>query len=247
MDNTSVIHIIVHGSAGRMGSAVTSIAGETSDFELAAGVRRLEQYSDADRAKLASLQPDVVLDFTLDPGPLAGLELAQESGCALLVGTTGMSRQTTEKIVLASKSLPVLLAPNTSIMVAQMRQLVTTAAAFFGIDAKVSIEETHQSTKRDAPSGTALDLAAAINAVNPKSQVQDHIKSNRIEGASPSHEISFETPEEIFKIFHNARSNRAYALGALAAARWIVGRSPGCYSMADVVTSPPIRSLHGDI
>ena len=230
-----------------MGSAVTSIAGETPDFELIAGVRRLDQYSDSDRAKLASFQPDVVLDFTIDPGPLGGLELAQEFSCPLLVGTTGMSQQTTEKIVLASKSLPVLLAPNTSIMVAQMRQLVTMAATCFGMDTKVSIEETHQSTKRDAPSGTALDLAAAISAVHPKSKVRDHIRSNRIEGASPSHEISFETPEEIFKIFHNARSNRAYALGALAAARWIVGRSPGCYSMADVVTLPPIGSLDGGI
>lgn len=235
MDTTSVTHIIVHGSGGRMGSAVVNEIENTQGFELATGVRRLDGISNKQRAMIASSKVDVVLDFSLDPGPLLALELAQNCGCGLLVGTTGMSQQTTEKLVLASNSLPVLIAPNTSIMVAQMRQLVTNAAAQFGRDVETSIEETHQATKRDAPSGTALDLAAAIDAASPGSRVLDHIKSNRVEGASPSHEIRFEAPEEILKIFHNTRSNRAYARGALTAARWLAGRPPGCYSMADVI------------
>ena len=220
-----------------MGSSVVSLAQETQGFELLAAVRRLDRLSATEYAEIASLTPDVVLDFTIDPGPISGLELAEKFGCPFLVGTTGMSQQTTEKLVLASNRVPLLLAPNTSIMVARMRQLVTMAAAVFQDQTSISIEETHRSTKRDAPSGTALDLAAAIDAINPKARAHDHIKSNRLEGASPSHEIRFEAPEENLKIFHNARSNMAYARGALAAARWIAGRPPGCYSMDDVVSS----------
>lgn len=205
----------------------------------------------ADRAR-ALEGADVVVDFTLPSATIANLEAAAARGVPAVIGTTGLDAAQIEAVQAVSRRLPVLLAPNMSLGVNLMFSLVARAAAALGDAYDIEILEAHHRNKVDAPSGTALrigEIAAGARGVtladvgirsragNTGPRPRGGIGFAVLRGGDivGEHRILFAAAGETLEIGHRATDRMTFAHGALTAARWIVGRPPGLYGMADVL------------
>lgn len=217
---------------GRMGRAIATAVDEDPAFAL-----------DQDNG-------DVVVDFSA-PEALAGsLDRAISAGVPILVGTTGLGRDADGQIAEAAKQVAVLRAANTSLGVALLAELVERAARVLGPAWDIEIAEIHHRMKADAPSGTALMLgeAASEGRSTPMTaeRGRDGTGLRRKEGAigfaslrggsvAGDHDVLFLGPDERLILSHRAESRMIFARGALAAARFLVGKPAGLYSMRDVI------------
>jgi 4-hydroxy-tetrahydrodipicolinate reductase len=222
---------------GRMGRALESLAPERG-FRV---VARLDHAEPVTRDSLAGA--DVAIEFTVPGAAAANVLACAAAGCPVVVGTTGwyaelpMVRAEVERAGSA-----MLHAPNFSIGVAILDRLVAEAARLFGpagFDAH--LVETHHAAKKDAPSGTAAALARSAEAA---SGTPMPITSVRVGAVPGTHEIVFDAAFEQVRLVHEARDRRVFAEGALAAARWLVGRR-GVFTMQDVLATPASTSHAG--
>jgi 4-hydroxy-tetrahydrodipicolinate reductase len=217
---------------GRMGQAIMTAAEEDPAFAI-----------DQDHG-------DVLVDFSAPAALEASLERAISAGIPVLIGTTGLDERADERIFAAARQIPVLRAANTSLGVALLADLVERAAAVFGPEWDIEIAEAHHREKADAPSGTALLLGEAaakgrgtsLNAERGRDGTNLKRKPGAIGFASirggtvaGEHHVMFLGPDERLVLSHHAESRMIFARGALAAARFLVGRPAGLYSMRDVV------------
>src|SRR5262245_49137652 len=154
----SPIRLLVHGARGRMGMLVAALARVDARFKVAAEV----DASDLPAAGLNRDALDAIIDFSSDEGTRAAVELATHAGAALLVGTTALSTATEAALDDAARAVPVMVAANTSLGVAVLSHLASEAARLLGPEYAIELTETHHTGKKDAPSGTALRLAAAL-------------------------------------------------------------------------------------
>lgn len=196
-----------------------------------------------------SIDADVAIDFSHPSGLAAAVP--QLGSTALVSGTTGLDAAATEAIDRHAARAPVILAPNFSTGVNVLLDLVTRAARALP-DYDIEIVESHHKHKRDAPSGTALALGHAAAAARgrkledlavhgrsgdtgerPAGQIGLH--ALRLGDVAGEHEVFLAGPGERIALAHLATSRATFARGALRAARWIVGRPPGRYHMADVL------------
>jgi 4-hydroxy-tetrahydrodipicolinate reductase len=224
------IEIALVGASGRMGSRIDALAADASDLRIAMRVGRAS--TETDDARI-----DVVIDFSSEAGTAQAMALARSRRAALLVGTTGLSEATRAALFELSRSIPVLVAPNTSLGVAVTRRLARIAAEILGPAGwKVDIVESHHDRKKDAPSGTALAIAAAI-AEGGMAVTPDRIHAIRAGDTVGEHEIRLAGPSERIHLMHQAVTRDLFAEGALRAARWLAGRAPGSYSMDDVLAA----------
>ncbi|MCA9283625.1 MAG: 4-hydroxy-tetrahydrodipicolinate reductase [Phycisphaerales bacterium] len=232
----SMIRVAVSGAAGRMGLRVCALLSERSDATLAAAI---------DRAPIASLPTlhrdtpiDAIIDFSSPEGAIAAAELAVERGAALLVCTTGLGPDATASMEQASRHVPVMLAPNTSLGVAVVRRLVAAAATMLGQAFEIEIVEAHHARKKDAPSGTALSLASALSdAGRPVPAERIHaLRGGDVVG---EHEVWFCGPGETIRIAHQAINRDLFAAGAIRAACWLAGQSAGRYRIEDSLSPAP--------
>jgi len=214
-----------------MGARICALAREPGPWTLAAAI---------DRGDPAPAGPfDVVIDFSSPEGTLAAMEHALSQDAALVVGTTGLGPQVLERLRLASARIPVLVAPNTSLGVAVLRHLVREAARLLaGFD--IDIVESHHNRKKDAPSGTALALAAAA-AEGGAPVPPERVHALRGGDTIGEHAVHFAGPGETIRLEHSAVSRDLFALGALRAAAWLAGRPPGWYTMEDAIGLAPRR------
>jgi 4-hydroxy-tetrahydrodipicolinate reductase len=177
---------------------------------------------------------DVAIDFShadaIDEICRAGLQ----HGKSLVIGTTGHSQQQRNLIEDAARSLPIVLASNFSVGVNVLFWLTRKAAELIGQEFNPKIIETHHKMKKDAPSGTAKTLAETLKGAR-KSQNEIPIQSVREGEVVGEHTVIFTGPGERLELTHRAASREIFARGALRAAQWIVGKSPGLYSMQDVL------------
>jgi 4-hydroxy-tetrahydrodipicolinate reductase len=170
----------------------------------------------------------------------------------LLVGATGFDAATRELLESAALSIPVLIAPNTSVGVGVLRHLVGLAAAALGESFDVEISEAHHRLKRDAPSGTALDLGEAVaqargTALEDLAVYDRHgvceprkpgsvgfsvVRAGDIVG---EHTVTFASAGERIELTHRATERIVFARGALKAAEWLIGRPAGLYDMRNVL------------
>jgi len=230
----SAVRITLFAPNGRMGQAVAAAAADALGFMI-----------DQDRG-------DVLVDFSAPSALQASLERAIESGIPILVGTTGLGPAADEQIARAATRIAVLRAANTSIGVALLSDLVERAARALGPDWDIEILEMHHRMKADAPSGTALALgeAAARGRGTPlqAERGRDGTGLERNEGAigfaslrggtvAGEHDVVFAGDQERLILSHRAESRMIFARGALAAARFLVGKPAGLYSMRDVISS----------
>ncbi|QIL02339.1 4-hydroxy-tetrahydrodipicolinate reductase [Sphingomonas sinipercae] len=193
---------------------------------------------------------DVIVDFSAPAALQQSLDRATAAGVPILVGTTGLDDLAEQRIAEASKQVAVLQASNTSLGVALLSELVERAARVLGPQWDIEILEMHHRHKADAPSGTALTLgdAAAKGRGGPlrSERGRDGTGSKRQEGAigfaslrggsvAGDHDVIFAGPEERLILSHRAENRMVFARGALAAARFLVGKPAGLYSMRDVI------------
>jgi 4-hydroxy-tetrahydrodipicolinate reductase len=202
---------------------------------------------------LAALGDAVVaVDFSLPQGIAEHAEACRERRVALLVGATGFDAATRGKLESAARTIPVLIAPNTSIGVAVMTQLLEVAARALGESYEAEISEVHHRMKRDAPSGTALAWGEAIararganlaqlavfdrhGSTGPRAPGSIGFASLRAGDVVGEHTAVLAADGERLEFTHRAQDRMVYARGALAGAVWLLGRPAGLYGMQNVL------------
>ena len=194
---------------------------------------------------------DVLVDLSSPNGLRGSIDRAISAGIPLLVGTTGLNEGHESLIADAAKIIPVLKAPNTSLGIALLEDLVARAARVLGQEEwDVEIVEAHHRMKADAPSGTALHLGSAVERGRDMDAKEElgrcgtglkreagSIGYSAVRGGTVAgdHDVLFLGPEERLILSHRAESRSIFARGALAAARFLVGKPAGLYSMRDVI------------
>jgi 4-hydroxy-tetrahydrodipicolinate reductase len=169
-----------------------------------------------------------------------------------VIGTTGHSPAELEELRDISRAIPVVMAPNMSLGVNLMFRLAEIVARALGEDYDAEVWEAHHRHKVDAPSGTALGLGRAVargrqvelddvavferhGAVGPRQTGSIGFSVVRGGDIVGDHRLVFAGPGEQLEIAHHAQDRSGFARGAVAAARWVLGRPPGMYGMADVL------------
>lgn len=239
--------IIVVGASGRMGARILALGATDNEVRIAGAIERAGAPSLGKPAFSPQIAPnppliaeqtrehaDVVIDFSSPSGARAALDLALARSAALLVGTTGLPPEAVQMLRDASARIPVLLSANTSLGVAAVADAAARLARALGPGYRASIVESHHIHKKDAPSGTALRLAAAVRDAGGELP-DDQILSIRAGDIVGEHTIRFAGPGEVIDLTHRATSRDLFALGALRAAKWLHGRAPGWWTMEDVL------------
>jgi len=229
------IRISLIAPDGRMGKAIASAVADDPAFAI-----------DQDHA-------DVLVDFSAPAALQESLDRAISAGVPILVGTTGLQSEHRARIGDAARQIPVIHAPNTSLGINLLRQLVEQATARLGPDWDIEILEMHHRHKVDAPSGTALLLGQAaakgrgstLEELSRFGRISEHPHAREpgtigyaaLRGGSVAgeHLVILATDGERLELGHRADSRRIFARGALAAARFLVGKPAGLYSMGDVI------------
>lgn len=226
--------IAVVGASGRTGRRVVACASNDAAFEVVAGLTR----ADADmleRAAAPAPDVDVVVDFSTPDGTRTAIALARRLHAAIVIGTTGLPDEIHQAAGDLAESQAVLVAGNTSLGMAILRRLATDAARALGPGFDIDLVESHRAGKRDAPSGSALQLADAINDVTGGALPSERVHSMRSGDIVGDHEVRFSGPGEMIFLSHRASNRDLFARGALTAAAWLRGRSAGRYTMDDVL------------
>lgn len=250
-----MVRIILHGASGRMGHTVAELVRREEDMEIVAGVDRYAPASDMGFKVYPSLdecheQADLMIDFS-QPTALSGvLEYCTRNSMPLVLCTTGFSEQDIMHISQAASRAPIFRSANMSLGINLIARLAGEAAAFFGDGADIEIVETHHRGKADAPSGTAVLLADAINEelsgarkyIYGRHGTQSRRKPaelgiHAVRGGSVvgDHEIMFLGDEERVTISHSAQSRTVFAYGAIEAARYLAGKPARLYDMRDLL------------
>lgn len=264
-----MIKVIIAGAAGRMGQRIGHMVEShpeltyTAAFEAAghpdigrdAGLIALGRENGVVIGEgLASVidQGDVIIDFTFHEATMGFAELASQKQKAMVIGTTGLSQENLSRLAELARNFPCVQAPNMSVCVNILFQLVRKTAAALGDDYDIEIIEAHHNKKKDAPSGTALKLGEmAAEGVGRKLQDVAVLERNGIIGERDPKEIGIQTiraadivgehtvyfagPGERIELTHRAHSRDHFAKGAVTAAAWITGKDNGVYSMSDVL------------
>lgn len=219
-----MLKIAIAGAAGRMGQRIIALARESNRFEILAELKR-EQALNA--------SPKVLIDFTNPTAMRGWLEVCCERGIAFVSGTTGLSADDEAALDRAAKKIAVLHATNMSLGVAVLNKLAAQAARELGPDCDIEIIEAHHRFKKDAPSGTAKSLqAAVVDAIGAEREIGVH--SLRMGDELGRHTIVFAALGERLELTHQATNRDTFAAGALHAAEWIAHRPAGRYSMDSV-------------
>lgn len=223
------------------------------DAGLMAGVGKAGVVVTSDLAAVAP-GADVVVDFSGRHGTSGNAPRCAEWGRPMVIGTTGLDPEQEAAVRGAAESIPIVWAPNMSLGVNLLFVLLEqVGAALKGRGYDVEIVERHHRMKKDAPSGTALGLGRAVakglgvdldeQSVHGRSGVSKDVRPDgeigfhavRAGDFVGDHTVLFAAPGECIELSHRATSRDTFAIGALQAARWVAGRSPGLYSMRDVL------------
>ena len=197
--------------------------------------------------ELGVVDTDVIIDFSHHSAVADVLDYAKKTGAAAVIGTTGHTPEEKEAIFAAAKEIPVFFSGNMSLGIAVLCKLAAQAATFFP-DADIEIVEVHHNRKVDAPSGTAKMLFEAIRAVRP--QATDHcgragegkrtkeeigISSLRMGNVVGIHEVHICTPSQTLTLRHEAGNRGMLADGGVDAARFMLGKAAGLYTMTELL------------
>jgi 4-hydroxy-tetrahydrodipicolinate reductase len=269
---TTAIRLAIAGAGGRMGQALVEAALASSDCTLAAALdvagspaigrdagERFGRVSGAvvtADVEAALRTADVLIDFTRPLGTLAHAAACARHGVAAVVGTTGLDAAQQHALAAHARAVPIVFAPNMSVGVVVLADLVERAARALGPAFDVEVIEMHHKLKVDAPSGTALQLGQAAaagagidfaaNAVYAREGHTGERKAATIGFASlrggdvvGEHTVVFAGTGERVELAHRATSRQNFAAGALRAARFVAARrgegAPGLYDMRDVL------------
>lgn len=237
-----------------MGSAVSDAVKIRSDFDITAGIDT--KNSDCDFPVFISPfsfsgKADVLLDFS-SPAAFPGvIEYARKSRTPVVIATTGLESTHIALLNKAAREIAVFHSANMSIGVNLLCELAAVAARVLKNTYDIEIIEAHHSKKADAPSGTALMIADAVSGElnerpiykfgrhsSGESRRKNEIGIHSIRGGTIAgeHEIIFAGENEILRVSHTAQNRELFAAGALDAAKFILNKPPGLYSMSDLIS-----------
>ncbi len=247
--------ILLSGCNGRMGRMITAIAEKDNEIEIAAGIDKFtgteNSYPVFESIDKCDIAADVIVDFSLPSGTDALLEYASSKNIPLVLCTTGLTDEQIGRVKEASEKVAILRSANMSVGINLLMKLLAEAApklAEAGFD--IEIVEKHHNQKKDAPSGTALALADAVNSSleNSYSYVYDRSTRNEARhekeigisavrgGTIPGdHDVIFAGEDEVITFSHRAYSRAVFAKGAISAAKFLSGKEAGLYDMSDVL------------
>lgn len=226
------IKLGIHGITGRMGTRVVELARKDPAFSSLYGFSKSDSHSSGvpsvDSAEDLLKNTDVVIDFSSNEALITLLKNPIHYNTALVIGTTGISTETQKLIKEASKNIPIVYAANFSLGVAACLLAAELLSQKLKKEFTISISETHHIHKKDAPSGTALAFASATG-------IQSPIQSIREGEVIGKHQVFFSNPQEKIELSHQALSRETFAIGALFAAKALVLKRPGLYSLKDLL------------
>jgi 4-hydroxy-tetrahydrodipicolinate reductase len=259
--------LAIFGITGRMGQSLVRALRETPALTLSGAIAsarsdRLGQDAAAEGAPtgvLITSDPSlglggasVAIDFSSSGNVAAHALACAAAGVPILIGATGFDAASRADLAQAARTIAVLIAPNTSVGVSVMADLVSRAALRLGPSYDVEIFEAHHRMKRDAPSGTALALGEAVAGVRgrhleevaiydragqdgPRSAGSIGFSSLRAGDIVGEHTVTFASAGERVEITHRATDRITFARGALRAAEWLIGQPAGLYGMQNVL------------
>lgn len=225
---SSPVRVLLIGAAGRMGKTIGDLASGDPKIDI---IARCDL---GDPIESPMKNCDVAIDFSQADAITEICSAALQDRKALIIGTTGHSKEQRRIIEQAAHSLPIVLASNFSIGVNVLFWLTRKAAEQLGNDFNAEVVETHHKMKKDAPSGTAKTLGEILKETK-KMQGEIPIQSIREGDVVGEHTVIFNGSAERLELTHRAASREIFARGALRAAEWIIGKPPGLYSMQDVL------------
>lgn len=243
--------ILISGASGKMGHAVAAaIAGRTDCIAVCGIDIQTAQYSDFpiyDSFAALNEKPDVIIDFS-NPAVLDSLlSYCLTNGVPAVLATTGYSEEQIAKIRKAAENIPIFFSFNMSLGINLLVQLAKKSTSILGGQFDIEIVEKHHNQKIDAPSGTALMLADAINESlgdtchyvydrhsKRQKREKNEIGLHAIRGGTivGEHDIIFAGHDEVITLSHSAASKEVFAVGAVNAAVFLAAQKPGMYDMS---------------
>jgi 4-hydroxy-tetrahydrodipicolinate reductase len=252
------INLAITGCMGRMGQQLIKSSKSNNNFKLVSLTENIKINKKFNGIKPepntegAFKKADIIIDFTIPKCTIEVLKIASKLKKRVVIGTTGFTQKEDKIIKNYSKKIPIIKAGNMSLGVNLLMYLTEIASKSLGDNYLSKIFEIHHKHKKDYPSGTALMLGKGIadgknkdlfNLVGKKFLNKKNfpygkkinfnsIRKGEIIG---EHEVKFSSGKEIITLNHEAFDRRLYSDGALTAARWLMKKKPGLYSMRDLL------------
>ena len=252
------INLTVTGCMGRMGQQIINSSKKNKYFKLISLTENkiINKKVSGIKPNLNDIEAfkntDIIIDFTVPKCTLEILKIASKLKKRVVIGTTGFTKKEENSIKKFSKRISILKAGNMSLGVNLLIYLTEIASKSLGKNFLSKVYEVHHKHKVDYPSGTALMLGKGIadgknkslyNLIGKKYLNQksfpysnkinfNSIRSGKVIG---EHEVSFSSGKEIIKLNHESFDRSLYSEGALTAARWLINKKPGLYSMRDLL------------
>ncbi len=248
-------NVILYGCNGRMGQMIAGLCGDDPEINIVAGIdtyaEKKNDFPVFPRIGECNVTGDVVIDFSIAGAADAMLDWCGAHGMPAVVCTTGFSEEQLEKLMAVSEKTAILRSANMSLGVNVLLKLLKEAARVLAAaDFDIEIIEKHHNQKVDAPSGTALALADAVNEAMGNMYRYEYDRTGRrekrdkkeigiqaVRGGSivGEHDVIFAGRDEVVTFSHTAYSKAIFAKGAVQAAKFLAGKGPGLYTMADVI------------
>lgn len=255
----------ITGAAGRMGRRIAALAIESQQFDIVSATEVAGNKAiGTDIGSLAGIGtfgvnvtdelqdgPQVLIDFSLPESTLNWVDVCRRKKIAMVIGTTGLTESQHAEVADAASAIPIVQSGNMSVGVNLLLKIVADVAKALGSEYDIEISETHHRFKKDAPSGTAVALAKSICAAVgkdygqsvvlgrggqcPRKKGEIGIHALRLGDTVGEHTVSFGSLGETISIGHSAHTRDIFATGALRAAKWLIGKPAGLYSMQNVL------------
>lgn len=255
-----MLKIAIAGVKGKMGARILALAEADSAVDVTGVFEAAENSAVGSSVDFRSKKlvignsvaaaisgADVLIDFTSPMSSPSNIAAAVTAQKAVVLGTTGFDAASTEKIKAAAVSVPIVFSPNMSVGVNLLFKIVSEVASVLK-DYDAEIVELHHNQKKDAPSGTAAKLAESVMSVAAKKLIhgrrgltgarsKDELGVHAVRAGDivGEHTVYFAGPGERVEITHRAHSRDCFAAGAISAAKWIVSKKRGLYTMRDVL------------
>ena len=265
-----MIRVAITGAAGRMGKTLIAAVDEADGLQLSAAIVNPESsLIGADAGEVAGIGKagvlfagtladvkddfDLLIDFTFPDLTLENLGFCRQHGKSMVIGTTGLTEVEKAQLEADAQGVPVVFAPNMSVGVNVVLNLLHTAAQILGDDYDVEIIEAHHRHKKDAPSGTALRMGEVVadalgrdlrecavygreGFTGERSRTEIGFETIRAGDVVGDHTVLFAGIGERVEITHKASSRMTFAKGAVRAAQWLADKPAGLYDMQDVLS-----------
>lgn len=247
--------VIMHGCNGKMGQMISNLIANDDQVEMVAGIDARDDghnpYPVFPDVNACNVEADCIIDFSIAPAVDALLDYCVEKRIPCVLCTTGLSEEQLKKVEEASKQVAILKSANMSLGINMLFKILKEAAGVLapaGFD--MEIVEKHHNSKLDAPSGTALALADAINeefdneyeyvydrSSRREKRPQKEIGISAVRGGTivGEHDVIFAGADEVITFSHTAYSKAVFGKGAVQAAKFLAGKGAGMYNMGDVI------------